>query len=158
MAVGCGGGATDEPPPAAPELPAAVGESFATQADEIAGLLADGDVAAARARALELRDAIVQAVAEGDVPTALEEKLLAGVNRLIDSIPVEEEPPAEEAPGEEDEDKGKDEDKQKDEDKGKDGDKQKDENKEKDKGGGGDDEDLEDEATPDLDEVTTTVG
>ena len=77
----------------------------------MADLLSAGETAGALERALELRNEILAAIDAGEVPAALGKRLLAGIDRLIESIPPPEEPveePPEEEP-EEQKDEEKDE-------------------------------------------------
>ena len=87
--AGCGGSET----PPAPRLDAAVGARLAASADAVEAAASRGDSCAAVDRAQALQREAIAAVNAGDVPPALQEELLAGVNRLAASLECTPPPP-----------------------------------------------------------------
>lgn len=82
LAAGCGGAEVSEEP----RLPRAVGTELARSADLVAEALDRGDQCGAAERAAALQQQAINAVNGGDVPPALQEEFLAGVNRLASSV------------------------------------------------------------------------
>ena len=80
---GCGGA---DPAPDDPHLESAVGARLARSADSVAAAADRGDTCAAARRAATLQQQAIEAVNSGDVPPALQEELLAGVNRVASSL------------------------------------------------------------------------
>ena len=82
LLAGCGETATTSRPP--PKLPAAVANPLASEAQSVATLLQNGETCAARARALQLQQAVINAA--GNVPTAYQEPLMSTANELVTRI------------------------------------------------------------------------
>ena len=108
--AGCGGGT--EATPSESTIPAPIAEDLATRSEEIAATLEGGDVCGAAKQADELNDAVNDAMAEGQIPKALQEELQNVVAELVNGVNCEQ-PEEEEENGK---GKGKDKDKDKDED------------------------------------------
>ena len=106
-AAGCGSSPDAETEPRV-VLPADVGAELAAANDEVAQALESGDTATAHAEAQELRTLAVDAIEAGRVPPELRAPLLAGIDRLLATIPAPPPPPADE----EDEDEEDEEDKE----------------------------------------------
>ena len=81
LLAGCGETTTSRPPP---KLPAAVANQLASEARSVAALLRNGDTCAARAQALQLQQAVINAA--GNVPTAYQEPLMSTANELVTRI------------------------------------------------------------------------
>ena len=96
--AGCGGGS--EQTSSEPVIPAPVADDLAAQSEEIAASLEGGDVCGAAQQADVLNDAVNDAVAKGQIPSALQGELENVVSELVNNVNCEE--PAEE----EDEEKG----------------------------------------------------
>jgi hypothetical protein len=95
--AGCGGAAEQAKPPKPPRLPHDLAVSWATQSDQVAGALAEGDGCTAQQLATDLQSQFVAAVNEGRVPRRLQEPLGSAFTDLQSRItcvppqPVEEE-------------------------------------------------------------------
>jgi hypothetical protein len=98
--AGCGGGS--EETSSEPVIPARVADDLAARSEEIAATLDEGDRCSAAQQADDLNNAVNEAVAKGQIPTALQGELQNVVTELVNTVNCEE--PKEE---EEDEDKGK---------------------------------------------------
>jgi len=96
--AGCGGGS--EQTSSEPVIPAPVADDLAGQSEAIAASLEGGDVCGAAQQADVLNDAVNDAVAKGQIPSALQGELENVVSELVNNVNCEE--PAEE----EDEEKG----------------------------------------------------
>jgi hypothetical protein len=95
LAAGCGGGGT--PKPQAPKLPRALAQAWSRDAQAVAAALAAGDACGARARAVELRTAVITAVNARRVPQDFLEPLTSAVNSLPERIVCTPPAPAEPA-------------------------------------------------------------
>ena len=73
----------------APELPPALAEQLAAEADGVAALLDAGDPCGAAERAAALQQATIAALNRPAVPAALKEDLGAGVADLVDRAETE---------------------------------------------------------------------
>lgn len=96
--AGCGGGS--EQTSSEPVIPAPVADDLAAQSEAIAASLEGGDVCGAAEQADVLDDAVNDAVAKEQIPSALQGELQNVVSELVNNVNCEE--PAEE----EDEEKG----------------------------------------------------
>jgi hypothetical protein len=79
--AGCGGEGE-----AAAQLPNELAQRLAERSDSVAALLEAGDACGARNEAQRLQADAIAAVNEGEVPTPLQEELLATVTELAQSI------------------------------------------------------------------------
>ncbi len=82
--TGCGGSGEDAAPPTGPRLPRVVASDLAARSDRVSARLTSGDTCAADREADALRTRAVEVVSE--VPPALQEELLSGVNALAERI------------------------------------------------------------------------
>lgn len=111
--AGCGGGS--EATPSEPVIPAPIAEDLAARSEEIAATLDGGDVCGAAQQADELNTAVNEAVANDQIPRALQGELQNVVAELVNGVNCEQ--PEEEEEGEENgKGKGKGKGKDKDED------------------------------------------
>lgn len=92
-AAGCGGSPGEEQQAPPPALSSDVGALFVQETEEVTDALEAGEPEIARGEALELRQLVEEAIAEGRVPARLRAPLLEGIDRLIASIDVPVEPP-----------------------------------------------------------------
>jgi hypothetical protein len=88
--VACGGSSQTEA--TEPALPAAIANSLADKADEIASALESGDQCGAARLADELKDGVEAAVAGGQVPAALSGELERTATELQNKVNCEEKP------------------------------------------------------------------
>ena len=96
--AGCGGGS--EQTSSEPVIPAPVADDLAGQSEAIAASLEGGDVCGAAQQADVLNDAVNDAVAKGQIPSALQRELQNVASELVNNVNCEK--PAKE----EDEEKG----------------------------------------------------
>src|SRR5712691_6422133 len=83
--AGCGG-AAKQAAPASPRLPRVLAQTWAQQADGVAGALAAGDGCTAQRLAGTLRAEVVQAVNARQIARAFQEPLLATANDIAGRI------------------------------------------------------------------------
>jgi hypothetical protein len=86
--AGCGGGS--EATPSEPAIPAPIAEDLAARSEEIAATLNGGDVCGAAQQADDLNNAVNDAVANGQIPQALQEELQNVVTELVNTVNCEE--------------------------------------------------------------------
>ena len=108
--AGCGGGS--EQTSSEPVIPAPVADDLAGQSEAIAASLEGGDVCGAAQQADDLNKAVNDAVAKGQIPSALQRELQNVVSELVNNVNCEE--PAEEEDEEKGNGNGKDKDKDED--------------------------------------------
>ncbi|HET7572332.1 MAG TPA: hypothetical protein VFJ77_06650 [Gaiellaceae bacterium] len=82
--AGCGGGAPRTTTEAAPKLPRALAQAWASRADEVAGAVDAGDGCRAQQLAASLRNDVISQQAR--LPARLRSSLLTSVNRLANEI------------------------------------------------------------------------
>jgi hypothetical protein len=83
-AAGCGGGTRVQV--VQPKLPRALAQDLRTQTAAVEAALSANDGCTARARAVALQSAVIQAVQSGRVPRRFEESLQSAANELVDAI------------------------------------------------------------------------
>jgi uncharacterized lipoprotein YajG len=87
LLAGCGSTtAAKQTSPRTPTLPRALATSFRSQADSVAAALADGDGCTAQARAVALRNSVIEAIKTHRVAPRFQETLTAAVNDLASRI------------------------------------------------------------------------
>ena len=83
--AGCGGGSSGSPRQAA-AIPGGVAKALASKSDEIADALEAGDVCGAAQRADDLKHAVEDAIAQGDVPAAFQRELVQTATDLQNEV------------------------------------------------------------------------
>lgn len=86
--AGCGGGS--EATSSEPSIPAPIADDLASQSDAIAASLEGGDVCGAAQQADALNDSVNGAVANGQIPRALQGELQNVVAELVNTVNCEE--------------------------------------------------------------------
>jgi hypothetical protein len=102
VTAACGGG---ESASNTPKLNPAVASRLASASDAIAESLDRNDVCTAAGQADDLLDAIVQAIAAGEIPPAFQEELTGRANELVNEVNC---PPPPKQEEDEDHNEGKD--------------------------------------------------
>jgi hypothetical protein len=103
--AGCGGGTTREPEPSA--IPSSLANRLAAQSESIAAAWEAQDSCGAAKQADDLKHAVDEAIAKGEIPAAYQDDLAAAAENLQNSANCDSEEPA----PDEGEDHGKDKDK-----------------------------------------------
>jgi hypothetical protein len=86
LLAGCGGGNDATQTTTKPALNAAVASRLAAASDAVAEALDQNDVCLAAGRADDLKDAVVEAINNGEVPQPFQEDLSSRANELVNEV------------------------------------------------------------------------